>query len=135
MRRRLDEFRDVDVGREVDFEVHGDAAVVGVAWVLDVQVAERHFDNVRDDLVGLGVSRSAQAEFAAYGPLLHGRREGGKACWGEGGEGVGLVEVFVQNRNAAGNLGGLGCGVEELVHGFVFGLERIVSVLVCVQVG
>ena len=134
VRRRFDELRDVDIGREVDFEVHGDAAVVGVAWVLDVKVAEGHFDDVCDDLVGFGVSRGTQAKLTAYGTLLNRGREGGEACWGEGGEGVGLVEVFVDDRDTASNLGGLVCGVEELVHGFVFGLERIVSVLVRVYV-
>lgn len=122
----LDEVVDVDVCGEVDFEVHGDAAVVGLAGVLDVQVSQRDFDDVGEDLVRSGVAGSAQAEFAAVKRAAldcWGKR--GEACWREGGEGVGLVEVFVSYGDAAGGLCSLGGGVEEVVHCLVFGLEGL----------
>jgi hypothetical protein len=124
---RLDEVGDVHVGGEIDFEVHGDAAVVGLFRVLDVHVGEGHFDDVREDLAGSAVSGSAEAEFSALRPSSHGLWEGVEALLGEGGEGVGLEEMFVVDGYAAWMARGLCGGVEELVHGFVAGLENLLA--------
>lgn len=120
---RLDEIGDVHVSGEVDFEIHGDAAVVGLLWVLDVHVGEGHFDDVRENLAGSAVSGSAEAEFSALRAPAHGFWEGVEALLGEGGEGVGLEEMFVVNGYAAGVARSLCGSVEELVHGFVSGLD------------
>lgn len=120
--RRLDELVDVHVGGEIDFKVHGDAAVVGVLWVLDVHIREGHFDDVGEDLACFAVSGSAQAEFAALRASAYGLGEGVEALLGEGGECVGLEEVFVVDGYAAWVTRSLRGVVEEVVHGFVAGL-------------
>jgi hypothetical protein len=46
-----------------------------------------------------------------------------EALLGEGGEGVGLEEMFVIDGDAAWMMRGLCGGVEEVVHGSVSGLH------------
>jgi hypothetical protein len=87
-----------------------------------VQVRERDFDDVGEDLTCFAISGSAEAKFSALRASSHGLWEGVEAVWGEGGEGVDLEEMFIVDGDAAWVVRSLSGGVEEVVHGSVSGL-------------
>lgn len=82
-----------------------------------------HFDDVGEDLACLAVPGSAEAEFSALRTSSHGLWEGVEALLGEGGEGVGLEEMFIIDGDAAWVMRSLCGGVEEVVHGSVSRLD------------
>ena len=76
-----------------------------------------------EDLACFAISGSAEAELSALGASSHGLWEGVEALLGEGGEGVGLEEMFVIDGDAAWVVRSLCGGVEEVVHSSVSGLD------------
>ena len=76
-----------------------------------------------EDLACFAVSGSAKTELSALRASSHGLWEGMEALLGEGGEGVGLEEMFVVDGDTAWVMRSLCGGVEEIVHGSVSGLD------------